>query len=129
MATSRQTAAGVTVPDAKLAREATKLVREPAADPHVVHRHGAIPGMIPERGRGGFISAFFVACYAGLIIPVVAAGWPPSSSATSRPCSHCPSCSPPCAYSPSPASGTPDSPDPADRAEALRSQADRGVTG
>ena len=37
MATSRQTAAGVTVPDTKLAREATELVRESTTD--LVYNH------------------------------------------------------------------------------------------
>jgi hypothetical protein len=37
MVTSGQTAAGVTVPDTKLAREATELVRESATD--LVYHH------------------------------------------------------------------------------------------
>jgi predicted MFS family arabinose efflux permease len=63
--------------------------------------------LAPAGHRGQAISTYFVLCYTGLIIPSSASGWPPGSSGTSPPCSHCPSCSLACACSPSPASAGP----------------------
>ena len=53
MSTNRQTAAGVTVPDTKLAREATELVRESATD--LVYHHSRRVfwfGSLQGRNRG-----------------------------------------------------------------------------
>ena len=56
--------------------------------------------LAPAEWRGHAVSAFFVACYAGLIIPVVGVGVLSGSPGPSRPCSPSRSCSPPCACSP-----------------------------
>ena len=53
MSTNGQTAAGVTVPDTKLAREATELVRSSTSD--LVHHHspqGLLVGSVQGRNRG-----------------------------------------------------------------------------
>ena len=64
--------------------------------------------LAPPGRRGQAISSFFVACYAGLIIPVVGVGVAlPGSSGTSRLYSRSPYCSLPCACSPWPASPGP----------------------
>ena len=58
--------------------------------------------LAPPGQRSQVISTYFVACYTGLIIPVVGVGVATEFISDSRPCSHCPSCSPPCACSPRP---------------------------
>ena len=60
--------------------------------------------LAPAGRRGQVISAFFVACYAGLIIPVVGVGVLPASPGPSRRWWPSRSCSPCCACSRSPAS-------------------------
>jgi hypothetical protein len=53
MATSRQTAAGVTAPDTKLAREATELVRESTTDLRYHHSRQCFwLGSLQGRNRG-----------------------------------------------------------------------------
>jgi MFS family permease len=53
------------------------------------------------------ISAYFVTCYCGLVIPVVGVGVAAGFIGASGPCSRSRSCSLPCACSPSPASHGP----------------------
>jgi len=63
--------------------------------------------LAPPGRRGQVVSAYFVLCYCGLIIPVVGVGVASGFIGTSGPCWRSPSCSPPCACSPWPASGAP----------------------
>ena len=60
--------------------------------------------LAPAGRRGQVISAFFVACYAGLIIPVIGVGVLAGFTGPSRRCWPSRSCSPPCPCSRSPAS-------------------------
>ena len=63
--------------------------------------------LAPPGRRGQTVSAYFVACYCGLVIPVVGVGVASQFIGDFRPCSPCPSCSPSCASSPWPASSGP----------------------